>query len=569
MIFSLLLISCNSDNKIENDGLDDAPIVYELSLQEPQYGAFYGDGPIPVSGTVSPAGASVVIEGTEVVSQADGTFAYELPVERPRAYRIVDVSLPAGEKEERIPVFTGQDPAQTWPGGMSARLLPNGLDVLGSTLGGLIDESGWADTITAQLPEVDLGFFGLRPIGVVHDPTLVRMEGADDGLAIDFSLMGVGLEYEIWWFDQTGVEQTGPMYMIFDEIAIGCTAVPSMSEEGILTFSLIDADLTMDSPDFQFGVLEGWLIEWITDNFWTWILEPITENILDTVLAEIGSLDVGGPFAFETDLMGTPLSLSLYDVYGDLDGLALGVELGLGELESAGENILIPTQEDAPDAQLAIGLHEGLMQELVTGQLLSLLNQDLDLGGGLGAIIGNGVMALPGGDDAPDGDGWCLALAPSDAVVVRFQEGIDPLAYLFVPDLKVEIGIKDGNDCDDWIVASLAAEIGLVVEDGSVLNIDLEIPEGKLLYYGADDYDEEEVLPALANYLETMIGLVGGFAQIDLGDLLAGGAGGGEETEALPLGDLELQIIDSHSLWEDNPEIEGLYAISLNLWPSE
>ena len=62
---------------------------------------------------------------------------------------------------------------------------------------------------------------------------------------------------------------------------------------------------------------------------------------------------------------------------------------------------------------------------------------------------------------------------------------------------------------------------------------------------------------------------MGGFAQIDLGDLLAGGAGGGEETEALPLGDLQLQIIDSHSLWEDNPEIEGLYAISLNLWPSE
>jgi len=141
------------------------------------------------------------------------------------------------------------------------------------------------------------------------------------------------------------------------------------------------------------------------------------------------------------------------------------------------------------------------------------------------------------------------------------------LAYLFVPDLKVEIGIMDGNDCDDWIVASLAAEIGLVVEDGSVLNIDLKIPEGKLLYYGADGYDEEEVLPALANYLETMIGLVGGFAQIDLGDILGGGGGMG--TEELPLGDLQLQIIDSHSLWNENPEIEGLYAISLNLWPSE
>jgi hypothetical protein len=112
----------------------------------------------------------------------------------------------------------------------------------------------------------------------------------------------------------------------------------------------------------------------------------------------------------------------------------------------------------------------------------------------------------------------------------------------------------------------LAAEIGIVVEDGSVLTIDLKLPEGKLLYYGADDYDEEEVLPMLSNYLETMIGLVGGFAQIDLGDLL--GAGGGTGTE-MPLGDVQLSIIDSQSLWENNPEQEGLYAISLNLWATE
>ena len=564
MILSFILFSCNSDNKITNDG-SNLPVSYELTLNEPQYGSFYGDGPIPVSGQVSPAGATILIEGTEVVSLSDGTFSYEIAIERPRAYRIVDVSLPEGELEERIPVFTGKDPTETWPGGMSARLLPNGLNVLGASLGQMIDESGWSDSVSTQLPDVDWGWIGFRPIGVVHDPTLVRMEGASDGVAIDLSLMGFGLEYEVWWFDENGTEQTGPMLMNFDEVAIGLTAVPSIGEDGILTFTLIDADLTMDAPDFQLGELEGWILEWVVDNLWTWILEPVTENILDTVLAEIGSLDLGGPFAFETDLMGTPLSLALYDVYGDPDGLALGLELGLGALESAGEDIIIPTQEDAPDAQLAVGIHEGLMQELVKGQFLSLLSQDIDLAGSFGAILGNGIKALPGGDDAPDGDGWCLSLSPSDAVVVRFQEGIDPLAYLFVPDLQVQIGIMDGNDCNDWIVASLAAEIGIVVEDGSVLNIDLKLPEGKLLYYGADDYEEEEVLPMLSNYLETMIGLVGGFAQIDLGDLLGAGGQGSE----MPLGDVQLSIIDSQSLWENNPDQEGLYAISLNLWATE
>lgn len=566
MVLSFLLFACNSNNKIDNDGLNDfiVPIVYELTLEEPQYGEFYGEGPIPVSGHVSPAGATVLIEGEEIVSQADGSFSHAISVERPRAYRIVDVALPAGELSERVPVFTGQDPTQTWPGGMSARLLPEGLTILGASVGAMIDESGWADTISAQLPEVDWGWIGFRPIGLVHDPTLVRMEGVSEGLAIDFSLMGVGIEYELWWLDDTGAEQTGPMYMIFDEVAIGSTAIPSISEEGILTFTLVDADLTMNAPDFQLGVLEGWLLEWVTNNLWTWILEPVMENILDTILAQMGSIEIGGPFAFETDLMGTSLSLSLYDVYGDPDGLALGLELGLGTLESVGEDIIVPSQQDAPNAQLAIGLHEGLMQEIVKGQLLPLLSQDLDLGGSFGAIIGNGIMALPGGDDAPDGDGWCLALKPSDAVVVRLQEGIEPLAYVFVPDLKVEIGIKDGTNCEDWLVASLATEIGLVVEDGSVLSIDLSIPEGALLYYGAEHYEEAEVVAGLGTYLETMIGLVGGMAQIDLADLLAGGGGTG-----LPLGDMQITIVDSHSLWQSNPELEGLYAVSLNLWATE
>ena len=63
-----------------------------------------------------------------------------------------------------------------------------------------------------------------------------------------------------------------------------------------------------------------------------------------------------------------------------------------------------------------------------------------------------------------------------------------------------------------------------------------------------------------------MIGLIGGFAQIDLGDLLTGG---GAQTEGLELGDLNLQIVNSQSLWDNNPELEGLYAISLNLWSLE
>ena len=564
-----LVLGCNSDSKIDSDGLNSEEvqeIVYSLTLTEPQYGVFYGDDSIPVVGRVEPADAKVIIEGEEITPQSDGTFSYDLPIERVRAYHIVDVTVQDADIEERIPVFTGLDPKDTWPGGMSARLLPNGLDVLGAAIGSQIDASGWASQISAQLPDVDWTWIGFRPNGVVHDPTLLKLKGVDDGLAVDIALMGVGIDYELWYLDQSGAEQTGPMYIIFDEIGIGATAVPEITEEGVLTFSFVDADLTMDAPDFQFGALEGWIMEWVVDNLWTWVLEPVTENILETVLSEIGTIEIGGPFAFETELMGNPFSLALDDVRGDPDGLALGVDLQFGALENTqADDVVIPSQEEAPNAQLAVGLHEGLLQEFLAGELLSLLSQDLDLGGPFGAILGNGIMTLPGGDDAPDGDGWCLSINPGSATSVRLQQGIEPLAYLFIPDLMVNIGIKDGNDCEDWLVASLATEVGLRVEEGSKLTFDFTMPEGKILYYGADDYDEQEVLYAFSNYLQTMIGLLGGVAEIDLADILAGGGTG---NDALGLGEVNIEIVDSQPLWGENLSQRGLYAISLNIWPN-
>ena len=92
-----------------------------------------------------------------------------------------------------------------------------------------------------------MGLVGFTPVGVVHDPTVVVMTGAEDGLAVDFSLRGVGVEYELWYYDWSQQMVVEPMSLVFDEIAIGATAVPNMDENGVLIFSLTDADLTMGS----------------------------------------------------------------------------------------------------------------------------------------------------------------------------------------------------------------------------------------------------------------------------------------------------------------------------------
>ena len=90
-----------------------------------------------------------------------------------------------------------------------------------------------------------------------------------------------------------------------------------------------------------------------------WLLEPIGETILDTILGELGTVELGGPFAFETDFLGSPLGIALDELYGDRDGLALELEVALGN--GLGENasyVPIPTVDDAQEgAQLAFAIH--------------------------------------------------------------------------------------------------------------------------------------------------------------------------------------------------------------------
>ena len=83
---------------------------------------------------------------------------------------------------------------------------------------------------------------------------------------------------------------------------------------------------------------------------------------------------------------------------------------------------------------------------------------------------------------------------------------------------------------------------------------------------GADDVSEDEVLPALSGLVQTMMGLMGGMAEFDLAEIL----GGSTETAGIPLRDLSITILDSQPLYDqEGNRVQGLYSISLDLWPSE
>jgi hypothetical protein len=216
-----------------------------------------------------------------------------------------------------------------------------------------------------------------------------------------------------------------------------------------------------------------------------------------------------------------------------------------------------------------MGLHEGLVDLMASDTVLGMMSQSIDLSGSFGEILGSGIRALPGGDDAPDGDGWCLSMEPGEAHVARLQEGIEPLAVIYLPDLQVDVGIMDGSHCETWLLASLALEVGLEVTDGTQLGLDLEIGDGAVLSYGStDDWTEAEVIDGLGSYLEVMIGLLGSSFELDLADLLGGFGDSGGLGDVM--GDLAIALVDSTAMTDENDlVVEGLYAVSIDLWEQD
>ena len=215
-------------------------------------------------------------------------------------------------------------------------------------------------------------------------------------------------------------------------------------------------------------------------------------------------------------------------------------------------------------ADLTLGVHEGLFQMLLASDLLDLLQQDLDLGGVFGTLLGTTIEALPGGYMAPANEGWCLSIDPGEARVARMQSGTDPLAMLYLPDMTFDVGYNTATtSCSPWLEASVALEIGFVVQGGSTLGLEMNVAEGVIeRYESTGNWTEDEVIAGLGGLLEGVMGLVGGQVEFDLADILGGGGIGGGL-----LGDTSMTILDSEQLdGVDGRPVEGLYRLPIRLW---
>ena len=559
----LALIGCKNEGTLVNNMPD-----VSLEITSPSYGEFLGDGPISVRGTVSPPSATLMIEGELVQADSDGNFETEVDFED--AYRIIDadVSFRDITDRQRVPVFRGQKPIDTWPGSAVLQLTPAGLDVIGRALGAPIDDLGWEEQLLGIVPPIDLGGFSITANEITHEPTEIRLIPTDDGIGVFLTFVDIALVAETT-IDIAGTPLTVPATFTYDEILIGGVAVPEISADGEIILSMGEGDLSFGNATVEITGLGPLPLDFLLDGI-EQAIEPLADQVLSGVFGFIDGVSLGGPIDFEQDLFGTALSVKLSELSTSPNGLDIGLGMGIDAPAALGPVEILSPQESDPSVHLALGVHEALLDQALSEQVIGLVTQDLDLGGFLGNIIGVGILALPGGDDAPDSeDGWCMAINPGTAHVVRAQATIAPLATLYMPDVMVDVGIKDGDDCESWLVASLAMNVNINVSNGTAIGIGFDVPEGAVLFYGADEdeWEEAAVVEGLGTFIVSSTSLLAGNLQFDIADILGGGLLGGIGIPGLENVALEPALISSTPMLDENGEQpEGQFSLGIQLF---
>jgi hypothetical protein len=248
----------------------------------------------------------------------------------------------------------------------------------------------------------------------------------------------------------------------------------------------------------------------------------------------------------------------LADVGANPDGIGLGITVATGSDAPTEMPVmpgLVPQTPAGKDYQAGLAVHEGLVNALMDDTLASFLDMDLELSGDYGELLGAGIAALPGGSQLPEErDGYCIGFHAGDAHVARFVAGTgEPLAQVWMPDVRVALQYQSGGTCHDWLDASVFVVLDLAM-DGTSVNADLSVPHAVILGYGAEDVDETEVATALTATVEGLFGLFADQLSFDLGDIAdLGGLG-------LPI-EVDPRVVSIEPL-----DQTGLYGVYLDVF---
>jgi hypothetical protein len=546
----LSLFACSNDYTIHEP---EAP-PFTLEVTSPEYGSFLGDEPAHVVGKVSPPTAWVQVNGTTVHPDDDGNFEADVPL-TDRAMWVDVTALQLDEmKRVIVPVFDDADPRSADPGAIGGLLTPTGLDAMEPLIEEQIDALGWEDQLFAALPTIDTDYVDLTPVSVTSNGSDADLAPGFDAVELTLSLTDVEVLTDVTLLDTYTFE----LGISLGNIGIGAHASPWIDGDGMLGMTLSDAIVSIEDPGLS---VEGWEIpDWVSDLLFQPVADLVSalgETLGDLLLDQVGDLEIGGPFAFDFDLMGTSLSAQLVEVDANPDGISLGATVGYGEdaaTEMPDVAYLTATTPSGLDYQLGAAIHEGMFNVLLDETLAGFLDFEMELEGDYGKMLGSGIAALDGGEDMPeDTEGYCLALRVGDARVIRMVEGTGaPIARAYLPDVQFDVDTIVDGDCEDWMQAQIFGVLDLSME-GTEITADFDVADVALLEYGADSYDRNAVEDQLGGVIEGMAGLFAGQLSFDLGG-------------AIDLGGLTVSptVVSVEPLDDD-----GLYGLYLDVFPTE
>lgn len=545
----LALAACQPDYKVVP--APDEPL--SLTILSPGYGEYVDAAAIELSGVVSPPSAQVLVDGETVPVAEDGSFAVSVPFAGQRALAVhVEAIDPDEHLHEVVAAFDGVDPRLSDPGAITGLLTPSGLDAMEPRLAEAVDSLGWTDQILSALPAIESDWVDIVPVSVAADPTTADLAPGMNALDLAVTLNRVAITSNVGLLDSLAFD----VEVVVGTITVGAAATPAVDEDGMLTLTLSDAVVEVNDWDFT---VSGFDLDWVGD----YLIEPLTDLVLglgdlllDLLLDGLGTLELGGPFAFEADLLGTEVAARLVSVEPSLDGVGLGATVSTdGEAADVMPELapLVATTPSGLDYQLGLGVHEGLLNTVIDASIGGLFDLDLTLTGEYADLLGGGIRALPGGSELPpETEGYCIGVHAGDARVLRFDAGQgQPLARVWMPDLRFSIQTQSGGICSPWLDASVFATLELNLS-GSEVSADLEVPSVIVLQYGAEDVDPAELGAALGQLIESMVGLFAGTLSFDLGDALGG----------LPF-EVDPQVVSVEPLDE-----AGRYGIYLDLFPA-
>ena len=348
-----------------------------------------------------------------------------------------------------------------------------------------------------------------RAVALDHAPTQAVLRPVHDGVELGLGIGGLTLEV------QAGATLFGrtlslPIHVGYERVEAGALARPSLADDGRATLGLGEAFVRLEAPDVRVGGADVWLAERAMGALGV-LLEPLGGRLLGTVLSPLDELSLTAPLEAWSDALGATVPVQLAEVSGDQHGLGLGLAVGA---EAVGPLAVQPpsTEGLSPSTHLAVSLHEGALDAAVAGPVLALLERDIPLAGGPLADL----AALGGGTP-------CVGLSRGAAHATRLHGGLEPLATVYLPDLRVRAGTLAGEVCEGWAEVSLALEVGVHLREGTRLGLDVDVREGALLSHGAaGQWAEGELVRGVSDTVERLLDGPEGGPEVDLAALLAG-----------------------------------------------